>query len=104
MYYTHQIALTGGQAKSTHEYQQQLHSRPPASPVTTPHTPQRTPMNAETITATAELINATTLATTAILPYTHHLPQGIAKFIHALRNLVPTPHGRHRQGRARHTK
>lgn len=61
-------------------------------------------MNAETITATAELITATTLAATAILPYTHHLPQGITKLANTLRNLAPTPRTRHRQGRGRHTK
>lgn len=79
------------------------HTRPTEGP-TEPKTTKGNTMNPDTLHATAEIITATTLAAAAILPYAHRLPPGINKFIQALRNLVPTPRARHRQGRGRHTK
>ena len=52
-------------------------------------------MNTETITTTAQIITATTVAATAILPYTRNLPQVIIEIIKAISTLATKPRGRH---------
>lgn len=66
-------------------------------------------MNPETLTTTAELLRAIAqiFPATALATAARHLPKAIARVIKALKtlhNLVSKPRGRHRQGRARHTK
>lgn len=74
-----------------------------------PATTERHTMTPETLTTAAQILSSIVqiLPYIALAPSTRHLPQAITRVIKALKalhNLVSTPRGRHRQGRARHTK
>lgn len=83
-------------------------TRPPTRP-TKPTITKGNTMNPETLTTTAELLTAIAkiLPATALATAARRLPQTITWFLKtakALHRLLTTPRGRHRQGRARHTK